>query len=130
MTCPCGLPADLAACCGRYLDGSTPAPTPEALMRSRYTAFALGTDAALAYLVATHHPAHREPDLRAGLDETVRAIDAWEGLEVIEASADGDRGVVAFVATYRQGATRGQLRERSSFVREDGRWLYTTGVVG
>ena len=30
----------LAQCCGRYLDGEA-APTAEALMRSRYTAFAL-----------------------------------------------------------------------------------------
>ena len=56
MTCPCGLPAPLAACCGRYHDGALAAPTPEALMRSRYAAFALGTPAAIDYLVATHHP--------------------------------------------------------------------------
>jgi len=99
-------------------------------MRSRYTAFALGTSEAIDYLVATHHPDHREPDLAQGLAATARAIDAWEGLEVRSASEDGDAGTVEFVARYRQGGQRGELGERSSFVRERGRWLYTAGVVG
>lgn len=98
-------------------------------MRSRYAAFALGTPAAVAYLVATHHPDHRAPDLAAGLAESVRQVDAWEGLEVLAASADGDAGEVTFVARFRAGGTRGELRERSAFVREDGRWSYTTGEV-
>ena len=99
-------------------------------MRSRYTAFSLGTPEAIDYLVATHHPDHREPDLARGLAATVRAIDAWEGLEVRSTSEDGDTGTVVFVARYRQGGERGELRERSSFVREGGRWFYTTGVIG
>ncbi|WP_280273702.1 YchJ family metal-binding protein, partial [Nocardia wallacei] len=32
----------LTDCCGPRLDGTRPAPTAEALMRSRYTAFAVG----------------------------------------------------------------------------------------
>ena len=31
-----------AACCARYIEEKLPAPSAEALMRSRYTAFALG----------------------------------------------------------------------------------------
>ena len=129
--CPCGLPAALADCCGRYHAGA-PAPTPEALMRSRYAAFAFGTPAGLDYLVATHHPDHRDPDLAAGLAASMAGIEAWEGLEVLEAPMpEGDEGRVAFVASYRLGdGTRGTLRERSSFERVDGRWFYTEGVVG
>jgi SEC-C motif-containing protein len=39
--CPCGLPATYFSCCGRYHQGEQAgrAPTPEALMRSRYSAF-------------------------------------------------------------------------------------------
>ena len=64
--CPCGLGDDYAACCGR-LHGGAPAATAEALMRSRYSAFAVG-DA--DYLLRTWHPSSRprelvlEPDLR------------------------------------------------------------------
>ena len=37
-TCPCGG-ASYASCCSRYIDSATPAPTAEALMRSRYSAY-------------------------------------------------------------------------------------------
>ena len=109
--------------------GERPAPTPEALMRSRYTAFSLGTAQAVEYLVETHHPDHRDPKLREGLLANVAGVDAWEGLRVISASSEGDRGVVEFVATYRVGGQEGRLHERSEFVREDGRWFYTTGTI-
>ena len=133
MTCPCGLPAPLAACCGRYHDGALAAPTPEALMRSRYAAFALGTPAAIDYLVATHHPYHRGPDLAEALAASMAGVEAWLGLDVLEASEEGDAGRVRFVARYRTAGpppTTGELREDSRFVREEGRWLYTTGELG
>src|SRR3954451_23601390 len=38
--CPCGSGDPFVECCGRYLDGGRVAPTAEALMRSRYPAFA------------------------------------------------------------------------------------------
>ena len=129
QSCPCGHVANLAGCCGRYLSGAELAPTPEALMRSRYTAFAIGSAQAIDYLVATQHPAHRAPDLRPALEANTAQIDGWERLEVRSATEAGDRGVVEFVATYRVGSERGELHERSDFLREDGRWYYTTGVV-
>ena len=109
--------------------GARPAPDPESLMRSRYTAFALRSSEALEYLVATHHPDHRAPDLREGLRASLSGVDAWEELSVGFSEVDGDRGTVEFVATYRVGKHRSELRERSKFVRERGRWFYTEGVV-
>jgi uncharacterized protein YchJ len=53
MECPCGSGLDLADCCGLWhkgLAGGVCAPTPEALMRSRYSAYVLGL---VDYLVAT-----------------------------------------------------------------------------
>src|ERR1700734_4129513 len=55
LACPCGLGDDYDSCCGR-LHGGAPAPTAEALMRSRYSAFAVG-DA--GYLLRTWHPTAR-----------------------------------------------------------------------
>ena len=125
--CPCGRPGGVGECCGPYLSGSLPAPDPESLMRSRYTAFALGTAEALEYLVATHHPDHRPPDLREGLRASIACVDSWEELRVLFARADGDEGRVEFVATYRVGQGCQRLHERSEFVREGGRWFYTRG---
>jgi len=121
--CPCGSGVRFDGCCAPALRG-TPAPTAEALMRSRYTAFVVG-DA--AYLSATWHPGTRpealdlEPDLR------------WTGLEVIdrEAGLAGDkRGTVEFRAHWRQARERGVLQERSRFVFQSARWWYLDGVVG
>lgn len=118
--CPCGT-ALFGACCRPVLDGRRAAPTAEALMRSRYTAFAVG-DA--DHLVRTWHPSTRpttlvlEPDLE------------WRRLVVLDVTAGSpwdDAGEVEFVAHYRAAGARGRLHERSRFVREGG-WLYVDGV--
>lgn len=127
--CPCGSGAQLEQCCAPYVRGERAAPGPEALMRSRFTAFALGTAQGIDYLIATHHPEHRDPQLREGLRNTFAAVDAWEQLEVLESREQGQQGEVRFVATYRVGGRRQQLREHSHFVCEQGRWLYTEGRV-
>ena len=63
LPCPCGHPAAYAACCGRYHAGALhlSAPTAEALMRSRYSAFVLGLN---DYLLATWHASTRPEKLR------------------------------------------------------------------
>jgi len=125
--CPCGLPAPFDDCCGRYLgaDGAA-APTAEALMRSRYTAFARGGTVGAEHLLRTWHPATRPVTLE--LDGAVR----WTGLEVLDRVGGGlfdVEGVVEFRAHHREGPRAGSLHERSRFVREGGRWLYRDGTV-
>ncbi|MCR2792502.1 YchJ family metal-binding protein [Microbacterium sp. zg.Y625] len=117
--CPCGSGAAFADCCGRHLAG-VPAPTPEALMRSRYTAFVVG-DA--AYLEQTWHPGTR-PE-RLDLDPALR----WRGLEILDTEAGAKRGYVEFRAHWSEGPTRGVLHERSRFVWQSGRWWYLDGVI-
>ena len=115
--CPCGSGTSLAQCCGRYHAGEA-APTPEALMRSRYSAFALNlTD----YLLASWHPSTRPAELAP--DPTTR----WLRLEVLESDEDGDSGHVHFRATFREGRRFGVLEEASRFRREAGRWYYLEG---
>lgn len=115
--CPCGSGRPYADCCGRHHAGE-PAPTPEALMRSRYSAFALDlTD----YLLATWHAATRPASLVP--DEATR----WVRLEVLKSGETGDEGQVHFRATFREGRHWGVLEEASRFVREEGRWFYRDG---
>ncbi len=119
--CPCGTGLPYAECCGRLHDGTATAATAEQLMRSRYSAFAVGDP---AYLLATWHPSTRPPSLE--LDPTVR----WTGLAVL-ATTDGgllaSEGTVQFRAWYRHGAETGSQHEVSRFVREDGVWRYLDG---
>jgi SEC-C motif domain protein len=125
--CPCGRKGqggaalDFDRCCGRWLEG-TPAPDPEALMRSRYSAFVLGDE---AYLLATWHP--RTRPLRVDFDAGTK----WLGLDVRDAPpAQGGQAEVEFVARYRIGGRAVRLHERSRFERlDDGRWYYVDGEV-
>jgi SEC-C motif-containing protein len=118
--CPCGSTRPYRACCAPWHDGA-PAPTAEALMRSRYSAFVLELE---AYLLATWHPSQRPSNVT--FDPGTR----WLGLVVREAQDTGpDTAEVEFVARYKVGGGSAvRLHERSRFVREDGRWLYLDGT--
>ncbi|MBY8862532.1 SEC-C domain-containing protein [Nocardia sp. CA2R105] len=121
--CPCRSGESFEQCCGPRLDGTRPAPTAETLMRSRYTAFAVGDT---AYLLASWHP--RTRPRRLELDPGQR----WMFLEILRTQAGGpfdDNGVVEFRAHYRSAAGRGVLHECSRFARVEGVWRYLDGDV-
>ena len=119
--CPCGSELPYADCCGRWHAGVAQgehAPTPEALMRSRYSAYARHLP---EYLLATWHGSTSPGDLELFPVK-------WLGLEVRHAEMRGDAGVVEFVARCRDSAGRAQrMHELSRFVREHGRWYYIDG---
>ena len=125
MECPCGSERDLTECCGEWHRGfklGVYAPTPEALMRSRYSAYVLGlTD----YLLATWHASTRPASLQPEPAEL-----KWLGLEVRRhAMHDADHATVEFVARSKLGGRAHRLHETSRFVREDGRWFYVDGTL-
>jgi SEC-C motif-containing protein len=125
--CPCGSNLDDDACCARY-HRREPAPTAEALMRSRYTAYVRGE---IDYLVETHDPTTRGSLDREAMTAWSRDTE-WLGLEIVATeygSATDARGVVEFIA---RGKTKGKpfaQRERSRFRKVDGRWVYVDGKV-
>lgn len=125
--CPCGSGRVAKACCGPVLDGA-PAPTPEALVRSRFTAYAT---AAVGHLVRTWAPEPARTDVAAWRDELAAwcAAVSFDALTVLEAHVDGDRGTVRFRAALRRGDEDLSFEETSRFVRRDGRWLYVDGDV-
>lgn len=111
----------LADCCGPLHAGAAIAADAERLMRSRYSAYALGER---DYLLATWHPTTRPGTL--DLDPAVR----WLGLSVKrhQHSAPDDAATVEFVARCRRGGgPAARLHEVSRFVREGGRWYYLDG---
>jgi SEC-C motif-containing protein len=112
-TCPCGLPASYDDCCGRYHRGAG-APTAEALMRSRFSAFAVG-DA--EYLRVSWDPETRPR--RVDVDPGTR----WTWLDVLDRTGGGlfdSSGTVAFRAHHAEGV----VAEHSRFRRTGGRWVY------
>ena len=114
LPCPCGS-RSYDACCGRLHRGEEQAATPEELMRSRYSAYALDeTD----YVWRTWHPRTRPPQV------TPDPATQWTRLEVIDATDDE----VEFKASFEGSRGAGVLHERSRFVRRAGRWFYLDGV--
>ena len=123
--CPCGGGSCFGACCQPYLLRTATAPTAEALMRSRYTAYHQGD---IDYLIATHHPTQRYPGQRAAILQSV-ARTTWLGLRVLATEAGqaiDQRGLVEFVAYY-EDPKPGQIHERSRFTRQKDRWFYVDG---
>lgn len=121
--CPCGSGRAYAACCGRLHAGAEAAPTAEALMRSRYSAYVMGLE---PYLLTTWHASTRP----ASLDLAGEAGTKWLGLEIKRRQTlDDSHAVVEFVARYRIAGRGHRLHEISNFVRENGRWFYVDGQV-
>ena len=123
MECPCGKGPSVDECCGPYIDVTKAPETAEALMRSRYTAYALGK---IDHLVATH-----DPETAGDLDPVDMARWAneatWQGIEVLATEAGGpqdETGVVEFVARFSLDGEDRELHERSVFRRIEGNWFY------
>ena len=110
-SCPCGS-ASYDACCGPLHRGERQAETAGQLMRSRYSAYALGES---DYVWRTWHPRTR-PE-RVDPDPAI----TWTGLEILEETGD----LVEFRAHHGAGV----LHERSRFEERAGRWFYLDGTV-
>ena len=120
--CPCDSGSTYADCCGNWHAGllqGLHAPTPEALMRSRYSAYVLGL---IDYLLATWHPATAPGELELPPLK-------WLGLEVLLAQSTAQAGVVEFVARCRENGRAQRMHETRRFVREQGRWYYVDGII-
>lgn len=123
--CPCRSGLPLEECCHPYLTGDYQAPTPERLMRSRFSAFTLHE---WPYILRTWHPEHRPAcsiaELAAEAEET-----QWVSLTVLASGQDLDThsGWVDFCAYYRDATGLHIHHELSSFVREQEQWFYTQG---
>jgi SEC-C motif-containing protein len=123
MLCPCRKKSEArgyADCCGPYHAGAAVPRTAEALMRSRYSAFALRK---AAYVLGTWHVSTRPPAIEFD------PAQEWMLLWVIAAHTEGECATVEFVARSRTGGRTDALHEISRFVRENGRWWYVDGVL-
>jgi SEC-C motif-containing protein len=129
--CPCQSGKEYSACCEPILTGKKPAPTAEALMRSRYSAFVTGH---IDYLEKSLHPDHREGYDHASTKKWA-AESEWLGLQIIQTREGGEKdqkGEVEFAATFRQKGEKKPLvhHEIGCFSRKEGHWYYVDGKSG
>ena len=121
IPCPCESGLIYEECCSALHAGCVFAETAVQLMRSRYSAFALGN---ADYLVNSWHPDTRPA--RLNLDVNQR----WIGLTIKSVSRGGtdeNEGSVEFVARYKVKGKAYRPQENSRFSRLDGRWYYLDG---
>lgn len=126
-TCPCGTNQQYSECCGKYHSGSASAPTAEALMRSRYSAFVKGE---IDYIQKTIPLLQRKSFDRRSTKEWSEQSQ-WLGLEILSAKGgiEDKRGKVEFIARFQQNGVEHTLHEISSFEKIDGKWLYVSGKI-
>jgi SEC-C motif-containing protein len=126
-TCPCGSAEPEIDCCTPIRERAKQAPTAEALMRSRYTAFVRGD---VDWIMESHHP------------DTVGEIDRdevgrwsteseWLGLRIKSTEGGGiddAEGMVEFRARYRAQGQTIDHAERAHFERSEGEWRFHSVV--
>ena len=118
--CYCGSNTPFENCCQIYLTGAKKAPTAETLMRSRYSAYAIG---AADYLVATTHSSTRKLHRKVDILEWSKS-NHWLQLEVLASTAT----TVKFKAYYIDYQGKAQVHEEhSTFVLEVDSWFYVDG---
>jgi SEC-C motif-containing protein len=119
MQCPCGQEKDYSECCEPYISGKKSAPNPEALMRSRYSAY---TKSEVGYLGKTLAPSQRSDFNEAETKKWAKQSE-WLGLEIIEAAGNK----VEFVAKYRTGGKVLEHHEVATFKKTEDQWYFVDG---
>lgn len=121
MLCLCNSKEEFAKCCEPYLNNSLNPSTPQQLMRSRYSAYALGNG---EYIVKTTTSDNRFNDDVELIKEYAKNI-SWLNLQIIHV----EECFVEFKAYYRDTHGIKVQHEKSRFVLENGVWLYKDGEV-
>ena len=119
--CPCGSQRDYDDCCGPFIAG-TPAPTAEALMRSRYTAFVRHE---LDHIARTHAPEVRDDFNRAEAERVAEQYE-WRGLEIRSATETGDTAQVECIVRFRREQQESTTMGVFCFRRDHGEWFYVS----
>ena len=125
--CPCNSGQLFVNCCEPIISGKKDAVTAHELMRSRYVAFTLAN---VDYLMHSHSIKTRPVKERKSIEKWARSVN-WMGLTIIQTQAgeaSDEIGYVEFKALYLENGKPQQIHEKSLFQRENGKWVYVSGV--
>ena len=124
--CYCCSGKSFSDCCEPLLNGINSASNAEQLMRSRFSAYAMGN---FPYILETYGNEQRLNLTESALAESFGNT-KWLGLKVVEHNMlSSSAATVEFVATYSEKKQLFQMNELSSFELQGGQWKYTTGVM-
>ncbi|MES2273878.1 MAG: YchJ family metal-binding protein [Chlamydiota bacterium] len=123
--CPCCSGKPYEECCKPFHDGALP-PTALALMRSRYSAYALKK---ARYIMETTHPQSPYFEKNRKNWETDILIFGTNYKFVKLEILDFSETQVHFAAHLEQNGIPSVLEEKSHFQKIEGKWLYLNGEI-
>ncbi len=119
--CPCGSNLSLKVCCAPIIQRQLNAKTPEQLMRSRYTAYVLRNS---NYLLETWDIMYRPESI--SFEHEI----CWLGLQITDThkfKSEDNTGYVSFIATSICDDSIVEMKEKSTFIKNNGMWFYQKG---
>jgi SEC-C motif-containing protein len=126
--CPCGSGRDYSECCELYISGKADAPTAEALMRSRYTAYVVHD---IDYIVDTYiKDDEHDIDVKQTRDWSEKS--EWLGLTIInteKGTPSDTEGIVEFTAEYKTAGVKDLHHEIALFKKVNDMWFYDEGNI-
>lgn len=125
--CPCSSGLPYHDCCKPLHQGDRHAADAEALMRSRYAAYALQQ---IDYLIATTVPAQQSLLNRGAIEAWSRQAE-WLGLTVLQhrPKVGKHHAQVEFEARFREQGESHSHHELSAFVQIEQRWYFIDSTV-
>ncbi|MBL0313104.1 MAG: hypothetical protein IPP78_10410 [Holophagaceae bacterium] len=124
--CPCTSKLTYDRCCQPFIDGKKAAETATLLMRSRFSAYALGKVDYLLKTTAEVERAKLDHDELVQYCRTIKCV----SLKIVSAELGGPEdqtGTVKFRASLQVQGKRQLHIELSRFIREAGAWVYVDG---
>lgn len=121
--CPCHSGKGYEQCCKPFHEGALPAKAVE-LMRSRYSAYALGL---ADYIQRTTHETSPHKNREKNEILTFCQETRFDFLKIIEEIENGEEAFVTFRASLTQNGRDVSFTEKSLFYRVKGQWLYHSG---
>ncbi len=125
--CPCLSALTYEKCCGRYHKTGGSAPTAEALMRSRYSAYVFGN---AQYLFRTWHKSTR-PTLQSLKEMGPQTLISLKIVSTQAGKEKDKKGMVEFISSRYSHSLMGEIeqhKERSLFSRVNDKWVYIDAI--
>lgn len=124
--CPCNSKTPYTLCCGRYHKGKLNAPTAEALMRSRFSAYVVND---IQYIYRTWDKKTRPP-LKVLRQNNPQIFTQLQILNHTYGNPQDETGTVEFIASYKIDNSEDihQHHENSYFLKQNKRWVYVNEV--
>ena len=123
--CPCGSGKNYGLCCEPIIKKTALACDPEALMRSRYSAY---VKKEIFWLRDSLEEKQRKDFDEKGARQWSERSE-WISLNIIRSKIDEENNTawVEFSAKYKQNGVAREHHEVSEFIRKNGEWTLTEG---